>query len=131
MAFMKNTQRKIVSARGAIEVEDLLDLRVHELDDHLDERLALAGHAGRRLARGRPEQPEREHAHQHRHEDRVDVPGPETFADLEVRQVVGDVFGAACGCLASHDQSATPNVRFVFCPSARKAPKQYPNEVAT
>src|SRR5690606_34323548 len=71
-------------------------LAVDELEHHLDQRLPLARHAGRGLARGEPEDEHHEQAHGHRADQRVHVDREEaTLARLrrKVLQMVLDVAG--------------------------------------
>ncbi len=87
----------------AVAMEGVAHLGVDELDHDFDEVLELAGYARRGLA-GRHIEGDHEHqAEQHREEDAVEVEGPETLADLQVLQVMNDVFvrrllGGVFGC---------------------------------
>src|SRR5690606_18469003 len=76
-----------------------------ELEHHLDQRLPLARHAGRGLARGEPKDEHHEQAHGHRADQRVHVDREEaTLARLrrKVLQMVLDVAGWGQFRLARH-----------------------------
>src|SRR5690606_24996002 len=62
---------------AAVAVEDIADLGVDELDGQLDEGLQLAGHAGGGATADPPEQAQAEDADGQRHQQGIDVDGPE------------------------------------------------------
>jgi hypothetical protein len=82
----------------AAAVEGLAHQAVDEADDDLDDRLELARHARRRLARRAQEEEDEQRGQHEGEEQRVHVQGHEravAHADLQVVQVVVDVFGRA------------------------------------
>jgi len=116
---MKNTTGRwsARAARGSgVEVEDFLTC-VSTTRRPSRRSLALARHAAVALRAAAQNRPSASTAHQHRHEHRVDVEGPETLADPEVLEMVGDVFGAVRGSLAGISV-ATPNVVSSFAARA-------------
>src|SRR5690606_20807418 len=83
---------------AAVAVEDIADLGIDELDGQLDEGLQLAGHAGGGATADPPEQAQAEDADGQRHQQGIDVDGPEatrTDLHLQVLKMVGDVFAGA------------------------------------
>ena len=72
-------------------VEGVAYLRVDEIDHHFDKKLEFPRHAGGGLACRKVERDHEHQAEHHGEEDAVDVVRPETFATLEIEQMVADV----------------------------------------
>ena len=81
IAFMSSTHTNTVSASGATKLRSPWKMPLTwsstKLDRELDERLALARHAGGRAAHDEPQEAERDDAEHHRGHQRVEVQRPE------------------------------------------------------
>ncbi len=78
-----------------IAVIDALDLIVDEVDQPLDEHLALPRDTGGGPADDPAQEAQRDHSEQHRHGNRVPMHRPEPFARRIERQVIGNI-GSRC-----------------------------------
>src|SRR5438094_1515544 len=95
-------------------LEDALGLRVDEVDQELDERLALVRHHGARAAHHPPDEADTDDAEQYRDDQRIDVQRPEAaLADRlgEERQVMLDVLRRSEFCLGGHYRDFSDRVR--------------------
>ena len=90
----------------SIAVEAALDRVINETNQHLDERLQLAGHAAGGTHRDNAEHGEHQQPQHSREEQRVEVPGVKTdetvlAARLEVLKVVRDI--PCSGVISCHN----------------------------
>ena len=108
-------------------MEGFFDGRIDEVDDHLDERLELGGNSSFCSFRHTPEQKREQTTQQDREKHRVDVDRPEIAvamvpdpfavdtANLEVLQMVGDVFAGRLMCAACRHTFPDPLTRSRGC----------------
>ncbi len=83
--------------KGAVAMNDVLRLLFDHFDNHLDEGLEAAGHAGGRFLRCAVHEEQPDYAHHHRPEDGVEVDHRKIddvvlVGCLEVSEVMDDVF---------------------------------------